>query len=165
MSKHTPGPWEVVELVDGYDIRCPESRCRIATASDPEAAWGAIGREEDACLIAAAPELLEALVDFIKLFGADDDPMLIELLNKARAAITKAKGNTVRDNGRGINSGPQERHRCELHSESGGHGEAVDVCLEDEDGKLWVENGEYASVVYFCPVCGYASRAKAKGEE
>jgi hypothetical protein len=77
----------------------------------------------------------------------------------ARAAIAKAKGHTVR-----VNGGPQERHRCELHSESGGHGEAVEVCLEDEDGKLWVENGEYASVVYFCPVCGYASRAIAKGE-
>ena len=58
-----------------------------------------------------------------------------------------------------------DKHFCELHSQSGGHGEAVSVCFEDEDGKLWVENGEYASVVYFCPVCGYTSRAKAKGEE
>jgi hypothetical protein len=160
MSKHTPGPWVVYELIDGYDIRSPEAECWVATASDPEAVWGAIGREEDARLIAAAPDLLEALVDFIKMFGADDDPRLIKLLNKTRAAITKAKGHTVR-----VNGGPQERHRCELHSQSGGHGEAVDVCFEDEDGKLWVENGEYASVVFYCPVCGYASRAKAKGEE
>ena len=61
MSKHTPGPWVVYELVDGYDIRAPEAECWVVTASDPEAAWGAIGREEDACLMAAAPDLFEAL--------------------------------------------------------------------------------------------------------
>jgi len=71
---------------------------------------------------------------------------------------------TEEEHKRRTSGGPRERHRCELHSQSGGHGEAVDVCFEDEDGKLWVENGEYASVVYFCPACGYASRAKAKGE-
>jgi len=61
MSKHTPGPWVIYELLDGYDIRAPEAECYIATASDPEAVWGAVLREEDACLIAAAPELLEAI--------------------------------------------------------------------------------------------------------
>jgi hypothetical protein len=90
MSKHTPGPWEVVELVDGYDIRSPESRCRIATASDPEAVWGAIGREEDACLIAAAPELLEALESLVQRVGGDE--WFAEWAGMARAAIAKAKG-------------------------------------------------------------------------
>ena len=92
MSKHTPGPWEVVELVDGYDIRCPESRCRIATASDPEAAWGAIGREEDACLIAAAPELLEALEQVVSFVDAGQGTWTVEEQQKARAAIAKSKG-------------------------------------------------------------------------
>lgn len=95
MSKHTPGPWEVVELVDGYDIRSPESRCRIATASDPEAVWGAIGREEDACLIAAAPELLEALEEAVAWIEDDrfDDAYIAEgWYHEARAAIAKAKG-------------------------------------------------------------------------
>jgi len=76
-----------------------------------------------------------------------------------------AAGHGVSTNSKEILTSSTRRHRCELHSESGGHGEAVEVCLEDEEGKLWVENGEYASVVYFCPVCGYASRAKTKGEE
>ena len=92
MSKHTPGPWEVVELVDGYDIRSPESRCRIATASDPEAVWGAIGREEDACLIAAAPELLEALEQVVSFVDAGQGTWTVEEQQKARAAIAKAKG-------------------------------------------------------------------------
>src|SRR6056300_1013694 len=93
MSKHTPGPWEVVELVDGYDIRSPKSRCRIATASDPEAVWGAIGREEDACLMAAAPELLEALeatVSLLEKLGHFSDNSLT--VGAARAAIANAKG-------------------------------------------------------------------------
>jgi len=165
MSEHTPGPWAIE--------KCPKAQAAtdgrdwpwLVNYNDGEyeghlALVQTQNAEANALLIAAAPELFAALADFLTMFGADDDPRLIKLLNKTRAAITKAKGNTVRDNG-----GPQERHRCELHSQSGGHGEAVDVCFEDEDGKLWVENGEYASVVFYCPVCGYASRAKAKGEE
>ena len=95
MSEHTPGPWEVVELVDGYDIRSPESRCRIATASDPEAVWGAVGREEDACLIAAAPELLEALEELFHLIDSAHDGERVftfKMQRKAKAAIAKAKG-------------------------------------------------------------------------
>jgi len=89
MSEYTPGPWEVVELVDGYDIRSPESRCRIATASDPEAIWGAIGREEDACLIAAAPNLLSALEE---VFTVMNDDMPVGLRKVCYEAIAKAKG-------------------------------------------------------------------------
>ena len=94
MSEHTPGPWEVVELVDGYDIRSPESRCRIATASDPDAAWGAIGREEDACLIAVAPELLEALEEIVKEYceNPDNGRTLRWAIDGAKEAIAKAKG-------------------------------------------------------------------------
>ena len=99
MSEYTPGPWAVVELVDGYDIRAPEADCYIATASDPEAVWGAIGPEEDACLIAAAPELLEALELALGSYNRlllSDPPKDAWVFNgveaKARAAIAKAKG-------------------------------------------------------------------------
>ena len=90
MSKHTPGPWVVYEFVDGYDIRAPESECYVVTASDPEAVWGAVGREEDACLIAAAPELLEALESLVQRVGGDE--WFAEWAGMARAAIAKAKG-------------------------------------------------------------------------
>ena len=98
MSKHTPGPWIVYEFVDGYDIRSPEAECWVAMSSDPEAVWGAIGREEDARLIAAAPELLEALEFFVaaggkgRTFYAVEGELLQDCVDKARAAIAKAKG-------------------------------------------------------------------------
>ncbi len=93
MSKRTPGPWIIYEFVDGYEIRAPEAECYVATASDPEAVWGAIGREEDACLIAAAPELLEALeatASLLEKLGHISDNSLT--VGAARAAIAKAKG-------------------------------------------------------------------------
>lgn len=89
MSKHTPGPWVVDALVDGYDIHAPVARCHIATASDPEMVWGAIGREADARLIAAAPEMLAAL-ELIE--SAKDRGFGIDYARGcARAAIAKAK--------------------------------------------------------------------------
>jgi len=91
MSKHTPGPWVVYELIDGYDIRSPEAECWVATASDPEAVWGAIGREEDARLIAAAPEMLEALENLLKVHEGKDGTQH-NAADIARAAIAKAKG-------------------------------------------------------------------------
>ena len=47
------------------------------------------------------------------------------------------------------------RHRCVLNTAWSAYGPAVDVCIEDAEGHLWVTtNGEYASQVDFCPVCG-----------
>ena len=92
MNKRTPGPWVVDELVDGYDIHAPEARCHVATASDPEMVWGAIGREADACLIAAAPDLLAGLEQAIwMLYGIGVDPEKPAMESFA-AAIRKAKG-------------------------------------------------------------------------
>lgn len=39
-------------------------------------------------------------------------------------------------------------------------GAAVEDCLEHEDGTLWVDNGEYASRVNYCPFCGYSTKEK-----
>lgn len=36
-----------------------------------------------------------------------------------------------------------------------GYGPAFDEVWENEDGGLWVSNGEYSSPVNFCPVCGF----------
>lgn len=38
-----------------------------------------------------------------------------------------------------------------------GHGPAVEDCIEDEQGRFWVGNGEYGSQVAFCPFCGMAA--------
>ena len=108
MSKHTPGPWQAEQAgmngkiiewfvrVDGDDIAIASAICDRA---------GNIS-EANARLIAAAPDLLEALEQTLQLaidwedeargtwqdealgFLHNDDP----IIKKARAAIAKAKG-------------------------------------------------------------------------
>ena len=48
------------------------------------------------------------------------------------------------------------RHACEASedTETGEYGFAVDQCWEEDDGRFWASNGEYANVVDFCPFCG-----------
>ncbi len=102
MSKHTPGPWVVDEantnlvarLVDGVY----EYVCAVEPSSFSTREYNNEQEEADARLIAAAPELLEALkmgyadtMDYIQrnhLSGAENNRWLV----LARAAITKAEG-------------------------------------------------------------------------
>ena len=89
-AKHTPGPW----LADGasvYEERDDFSViCNFWSSSLPE--W-----EANARLIAAAPDLLEALeqlvieYDDVELANAEPSS-LTAAFNAARAAIAKAKG-------------------------------------------------------------------------
>jgi hypothetical protein len=77
MSKHTPGPWS--HQISRYE---PEAFDII----EPGIGALAIVKSEDyARLIAAAPELLEALKELTLERGMTD---------KARAAIAKAEGQT-----------------------------------------------------------------------
>ena len=48
----------------------------------------------------------------------------------------------------------QEQHNCTLDSPSDVYGIAMDICYEKDDGTYWISNGEYASQVNYCPVCG-----------
>ena len=86
MSRHTPGPWAIYvnapsDIVirkmskDGYEL------CSIARVSSGYA---------NARLIAAAPELLEALQSVLD--NCLDSEGLCAAHAKARAAIAKAKG-------------------------------------------------------------------------
>lgn len=56
-------------------------------------------------------------------------------------------------------------HKCNFYSESRIYGPAVDVCFEQDDGSLWVGNGEYSSRINFCPFCGYKARTQARLEK
>ena len=93
MSKHTPGPWEITE--DDYgdehwfggdgngQIQVNEwvnGGCK----KHPEM-WGKL--QAEARLIAAAPEMLEALKDAVR-----DSESPGQWLDEARAAIAKATG-------------------------------------------------------------------------
>lgn len=96
MSKHTPGPWTFKgRTVRGPHPRDPEGRTRIVA----NAIWGRgtyVGEAEaNARLIAAAPEVLEALEELFYLIdGAHDGERVFtfKMQRKAKAAIAKAKG-------------------------------------------------------------------------
>lgn len=88
-SKHTPGKWAFA----GYDVYCsiPGMRRKpvIAVICNQDKAEHPSETEANGRLIAAAPELLEALQAFVsraeRLNGIDTGP-----LSMARAAIAKA---------------------------------------------------------------------------
>jgi hypothetical protein len=98
---YTPGPWEPIAqagLADEsrmYDIRYEHD----ATATAGYLRWGFVAKdvgEADARLIAAAPELLEALERIASLTDVNCDEAPIE----ARRAIAKAEGEPVRSGAR-----------------------------------------------------------------
>jgi hypothetical protein len=90
MSEHTPGPWEVIES----GSRCPTEWAVVADSR--KGFVGDIEQEADARLVAAAPDLLAALVT---LLDNGDDPHPLsgrdptvrrEDIGPAHAAIAKA---------------------------------------------------------------------------
>lgn len=101
MSKHTPGPWKVMDLRDDEEYRLRLGKiqiqsdnvaiCDIQFNSFFSNEW-IKESEANARLIAAAPELLEVCrdaLDFAKLAsGADLSP----IINKLKKAIRKAEG-------------------------------------------------------------------------
>ena len=101
MSKHTPGPWIYYADLPSQDpdwhIVTTENRLRILANVHIEP--GNQVDEANARLIAAAPELLEALVQLEEAFCSVGPGMTREdredsraALIAARAAIAKARG-------------------------------------------------------------------------
>ena len=105
MSKHTPGPWAIVErqdpvMVSGWHVQIgsvelpffPYTRVYSEDRSQSSLARDA-KQMANARLIAAAPDLLEALKLIVQWDGAD--LILLEHhIERARAAIKKAEENT-----------------------------------------------------------------------
>lgn len=95
MSKHTPGPW-VYESSIYEDAHCAIAALNEANLQTVALVMKRPGAPLNACLIAAAPDLLEALRS-----AADSLQQLVDLgripannagLRDARAAIEKAEG-------------------------------------------------------------------------
>lgn len=92
-AKHTPGPWEVLDgtrvgvtlpsLTEGCGY---DSHCIALTYGHDQR----IDARANARLIAAAPELLEALRNYV-----DGCSLSIDALAVARAAIAKATGGAL----------------------------------------------------------------------
>lgn len=92
-AKHTPGPWKVASAAACAEIEVMEiaevAHLRVIPAAG---GWPAPGEPEvDASLIAAAPELLEALQRLIDS-GDVRDAAEKGAVSMARAAIAKATG-------------------------------------------------------------------------
>ena len=93
MSKHTPGPWKL--SVDGCNAE--NNRANVIEGADGSLIVYGNANDSDARLIAAAPELLEALIGLlsdieeyqsINLLGGSSNHWQIT----AHAAIAKATG-------------------------------------------------------------------------
>jgi hypothetical protein len=85
-AAHTPGPWHYTAVSDGsFSVH--------QTKSAPYPIAHDIVTKEDACLIAAAPELLNAL-ECLLLYAADvhSEDLNLEVYEQARSAIAKSKG-------------------------------------------------------------------------
>ena len=98
--KHTPGPWHAatsehytlggdqveVVLLDGEGM-VTDQICSVLLDTDNESQTGWRRQEADARLIAAAPDLLEALKAVVAIADRKTDEF-----DRARAAIQKASG-------------------------------------------------------------------------
>ena len=86
MSAHTPGPWHVATYGCSPDyFAIKQGPCTLATK---------ITTEQDARLIAAAPELLAALSELVDYDegSSEEGSYGSEVMERCRAAIAKAKG-------------------------------------------------------------------------
>jgi len=91
MSKHTPGPWEIKAHSDlcYRNISGPEHLALAQVVWRVEEEDRSPDCEANAHLIAAAPELLEALE---KVYTDMNDDMPVGLRKVCYEAIAKAKG-------------------------------------------------------------------------
>lgn len=89
--KHTPGPW----FAHGRYIGTENHKSFIGECRDMNGNWSNDApASSNARLIAAAPELLEALRGlYLDLVANDQDGLIehVETMRKARAAIAKAE--------------------------------------------------------------------------
>lgn len=100
MSKHTHGPWKAYPCHrEGYTIWAGTETDPICVidSQDYEGRYGALMHEADAHLIAAAPELLEALKVMVRLYAGQiqNNGGYDIALELAREAIAKAKGEVI----------------------------------------------------------------------
>lgn len=93
MSKHTPGPWEMHGEFSGRDIVQIETKHGYSVA-DVRNYNRSEQNKANAKLIAAAPDLLEALQNLIgevkDIRGVDVEEYKPAAFEQARAAIKKA---------------------------------------------------------------------------
>lgn len=88
--KHTPGPWSVNVIGQHWNNKSLK-HIEVTFGQDGECICDTVYNPSDANLIAAAPDLLEALKNMVTAYEYEasiDNPALLA----ARAAISKALG-------------------------------------------------------------------------
>lgn len=85
--KHTPSPW----VVESCSEHCGSKHCSYYWTSNGRFYQGTGYSKGDAILIAAAPDLYEALLDMI----SDRDCLSDATVENAKRAIAKAEGSAV----------------------------------------------------------------------
>ena len=100
MSKHTPGPW--IGAGPSYGDPLPKYINEIVADREDDDECKTIcympvideddETEANACLIAAAPDLLEMLVEAHDIIDAIGQPETAEVAARMRAVIAKARG-------------------------------------------------------------------------
>mgnify|MGYP006278330327 CR=1 FL=1 len=86
MNKHTPGPWKIAPSWDDCTVEGPNGEEIIFQDGPYQTPTIKI---ENARLIAAAPELLEALRVILNISLMDTSPWAKTVAIEARAAIAK----------------------------------------------------------------------------
>ncbi len=96
-SKHTPGPWTKGTSNEGKECVWLNGLTEPFYGMGPDHTWIDCGTEANANLVAAAPDLLEALkeaelvlAEKLRRLGAD--PNVSPTTHRIRAAISKATG-------------------------------------------------------------------------
>ena len=96
-SKHTPGPWKVFnsKYADKPGIETDDETFSVVVFGKISESCGVDGRTEDekqanAKLIAAAPDLLEALQAIVNWLESPADALSDKDFNAAKEAIKKA---------------------------------------------------------------------------
>jgi len=98
MSKHTLGPWQVIEprtamLGECYSIRTIAAPADIWNGYVGGVVYSSPNAKANAALIAAAPDLLAALREVVEWLDNTDSVLAnARTIEQARVAIAKAEG-------------------------------------------------------------------------
>ena len=86
-TEHTPGPWRADEWATGWSVGAVKAQYTVCVLNDLQ------NPESNARLIAAAPDLLEALEKMVSLISdLHGDRLKSSTVENALSAIAKAKG-------------------------------------------------------------------------
>lgn len=92
MIKHTPGPWIIQDYRIGPLLKEPDQSYGMLLPVAYIEQYDYPNHKSNAALIAAAPELLEALERFIAWVDKQNLEYESAMVRQAKAAIAKAKG-------------------------------------------------------------------------